>query len=73
MNSAFESDVELEVEVVELVRTRDGVTRTWLFRWSSQPSTGETKFHLLYLRPEPEPGEAIPLGPITTPDEPSRP
>lgn len=66
------SDEELQVEVVKLVRTRDGLTQAWTFAWSSRPSTGESKHHLVYLGPQLEPGEPIPLGPITTSDNASR-
>jgi hypothetical protein len=67
------SDVELEVQVAKVMRTRDGRTQSWAFVWSSRPSTGESKHHLADLGPQPEPGEPIPLGPITTPSLPSRP
>jgi hypothetical protein len=69
MSSEDEIDVEI---VVEVGRTRDGLTVTWAFVWSSRPSTAESKHHLVHLGPQPQPDDPIPLGPITTCIHPSR-
>lgn len=62
------SDVELEVGVAKFMRICDGRPQAWAFVWSHRPSTGESAHHVIYLGPQPEPGEAIPLGPVTTSD-----
>jgi hypothetical protein len=67
------SEHEIDEEIVpEVARTRDGLTVTWAFVWSSRPSTAESKHHLVHLGTQPEPDAPIPLGPTTTGILPSR-
>lgn len=65
------SDLELDVEVFTLTVTRDGSRQSWAFGWSSRPSTDESIHHLVCLGPQPEPGEPLPIGPITASHSPS--
>ena len=69
MSSEDEIDVEI---VVEVGRTRNGLTVTWAFVWSSRQSTAESRHLPVHLGTQPEPDDPIPLGPITTCNFPSR-
>ena len=66
-----EDGIDVEI-VVKVGRTRNGLTVTWAFVWSSRQSTAASKHHLVHLGTQPEPDDPIPLSPITTCNLPSR-